>query len=636
MTLRFGPDDEEGFSRVRDDLVERFERTSAGRDLGWVASGVLDFKWGYLGGDLAEWTPEDVGEILLGLYPAKAMMDTEDLDRIPTGFGALLRFLGYEGITPAADAEAAERLVERLRPRFHAAAMDEANWSMGKRLMSVARSEGVNMQDPDAMQRFMEDFNRLTFDERDAILGPPAVPEGLGTVGGEIEPLPPIVLPPLDELEAAAQDTVWWQRVRLLVDFVGDGRPLTDTGKLKLADGETLIEVLETRDHFNPRSGDRVYKTRSTVELSEVHLTFLIGIESAALEIEGKKVVPGPNAESFSEVLESYQGTWLAFFRRIGPMQYHFAENRYGFGWFAEELDRSLLVILMELYRSGMEPIEGIVESLWSLLLNTFVLDELSETRLGREKRTVEWSLRRALDRLAEFGSVEIVGVVETPRAYGDPERSGGSVTLTPLGMWTVQRYASQVTSAPIVGGLREVGVRELLAAASDLPDGEATAEVDAWVEHHGSAAAPLLVEALDIVDETGRGIAFRALLRIGPEAAAAVGVLADDPELDHYVTIWRIDTLTGTPADMDCGGDADCFIRLLGGVIELWGPEAAVSAWAGPAAKTVGLPAMLERAWRVDRPETEVVLAAIGTVHPDKKAAKAARKALFKYRSAR
>jgi hypothetical protein len=86
----------------------------------------------------------------------------------------------------------------------------------------------------------------------------------------------------------------------------------------------------------------------------------------------------------------------------------------------------------------------------------------------------------------------------------------------------------------------------------------------------------------------------------------------------------------------MDCGGDADCFIRLLGGVIELWGPEAAVSAWAGPAAKTVGLPAMLERAWRVDRPETEVVLAAIGTVHPDKKAAKAARKALFKYRSAR
>jgi hypothetical protein len=94
---------------------------------------------------------------------------------------------------------------------------------MGKRLMSVARSEGVNMQDPDAMQRFMEDFNRLTFDERDAILGPPAVPEGLGTVGGEIEPLPPIVLPPLDELEAAAQDTVWWQRVRLLVDFVGDG-----------------------------------------------------------------------------------------------------------------------------------------------------------------------------------------------------------------------------------------------------------------------------------------------------------------------------------------------------------------------------------------------------------------------------
>jgi hypothetical protein len=44
----------------------------------------------------------------------------------------------------------------------------------------------------------------------------------------------------------------------------------------------------------------------------------------------------------------------------------------------------------------------------------------------------------------------------------------------------------------------------------------------------------------------------------------------------------------------------------------------------------------MLNIAWRVQGHRTEDVLAAIGGHHPDKHIAKAARKALFKHRSAR
>ncbi|MCH7670479.1 MAG: hypothetical protein IIC71_14955, partial [Acidobacteria bacterium] len=76
-------------------------------------------------------------------------------------------------------------------------------------------------------------------------------------------------------------------------------------------------------------------------------------------------------------------------------------------------------------------------------------------------------------------------------------------------------------------------------------------------------------------------------------------------------------------------------FVRLLGVVIELWGPVAAVGAWAGPAAGADGLLSMVEQAWRVKLPETEQVLSAIGDGHPDKPTAKAARRALFKYRTA-
>jgi hypothetical protein len=43
---------------------------------------------------------------------------------------------------------------------------------------------------------------------------------------------------------------------------------------------------------------------------------------------------------------------------------------------------------------------------------------------------------------------------------------------------------------------------------------------------------------------------------------------------------------------------------------------------------------AVLDHCWRVDSAYTEPVLAAVGSHHDDKHIAKAARKALFRYRS--
>lgn len=47
-----------------------------------------------------------------------------------------------------------------------------------------------------------------------------------------------------------------------------------------------------------------------------------------------------------------------------------------------------------------------------------------------------------------------------------------------------------------------------------------------------------------------------------------------------------------------------------------------------------VGILDMLDQAWRVEGDATETALDAVGSSHPDKLVAKAARKALFKFRS--
>ncbi|CAN5402062.1 MAG: hypothetical protein ACR2JP_09830 [Acidimicrobiia bacterium] len=101
--------------------MARFELSPGGNDAGWVAAQVLDFKWGYLDGDLSKWRLDDIEAILLGLYPAKAMLDPEDVDQVVTGFAGFLRFLGDEAIVAADHAARLTESVIRLAPRFHAA-----------------------------------------------------------------------------------------------------------------------------------------------------------------------------------------------------------------------------------------------------------------------------------------------------------------------------------------------------------------------------------------------------------------------------------------------------------------------------------------------------------------------------------
>lgn len=629
MPTDFEPDDEDAFFEFRDDLIARFERSPGNDGLGWVAGQVLDFKWGYLNGDMSHWTVGDIEEILLGLFPAKVMMDPEDPNTIVAGFAALLHFLADEGVLAKDDARDLGTAVFRLAPRFRVAAFDERNWSMGKRLWGQASAEGVDFSDPTAMQQFVEDFNQRTFAERDAVLGSPPGPDP------GIPRLPQVELPPTQELEQAARDTIWFERLHRLAEYVGQGRPLTARGNLKLADGKELITILETDDRFDEMIGDRVFKTMSTTELRRVDLTFRVALDAGFLAVDRNKVVLGPYVELLEEPLTALYGAWLALFTGIGPTQFWYAEDRYHFGWYAEELDTSLPSLMIELHLRGPYSIDLAVEEMWNHLEIVFDLSDAPATNIELDQRSVDRSLRRAFDLLAEMGVVRVEDVTETANEYGTTDRSGGTIDLTPLGHWTTQRLMSSVSPNLMAGAFLDLTAAELLVAASDIPGTEADMEIEAWIFHRGETALTELVDALPGADETGRGLAFQALLRYGPAADEAISRLADDPELWPYATAWGIDVLTGDPADMDCAGDPERFVRLLGAVVDLYGPRPAAAAWAGPAAGAVGLLPMLDSVWRVKLPQTESVLAALGAEHPDKVVAKAARKSLFKYRTA-
>ncbi|MGF1618766.1 MAG: hypothetical protein ACFCU2_13335 [Acidimicrobiia bacterium] len=619
-------DDWDAFSAFRDRLVGRFEKTAAGKGLGWVAATVADFKFNYLDADLGTWSSGQVGEILLRLFPAKVNLEPGDDDAVVEGFAAFLRFLGSEGVAEPSEAERSAAMVERFHGRFREATTDKANWSIGKRLMDWAAHEGYTQTDQDSLSRAMAAFNSLPFDERDAILGPglPPLPRHL----------PPISLPPDEELAAAAASSVWVDRVRKLMGYIGEGRAVTARGNLKLVDGPPLIEALGTNDRFNEEIGGRVWKTQSTTHLREVNLTYALSVESGLLEVVGNKVVPGINApHAAGSALELHEVLVDAWLDVMGPTQFWYGDDTYSWYWYTEELDRILPDLLAELLVDESVEIEYLAGRVWDHLLDVYDLDGVPERKLDFAFSLVGSSVRKILDWLADFGIVEVSDVATTEGPYGFDDHSGGTVVITPLGQWTALRRSGE-ESAPRAGRLRQLDASELLRQASDLMEGQAQAEIDVWVSDRSEEqAASGLAAALSEVDETARGLGFRALLRIGAAASEAVETLAHDERLAPYVTVWRVDTLAASPEEMDCSADPERFVRLLAAVIELWGPDAATFAWADRAAGGAGLEAMLDRAWRVRLDSSEDVLAALGS-HPDKAVAKTARRALFRYRS--
>jgi len=232
------------------------------------------------------------------------------------------------------------------------------------------------------------------------------------------------------------------------------------------------------------------------------------------------------------------------------------------------------------------------------------------------------------------FGRLEQLGVVRLDDVPHDQRAEvAGTVSLTPLGTWVVQRIAARAMPAPVVGALADLAADELLRRVVDLAEDVARLEVRHWVERRGKGGAEALVTALPSASETARGVAFSVLLDLGPAAVQAVEPLRAHPELAPFRTVLRVDALAATGGEM-VAADPEQWVRLLGTVLELRGPHAVV-VWAGTAAGEAGLLPVLDAAWRVRLSQTGPVLDALASTSADKAVAKAARKAAYKLRSA-
>ena len=74
----------------------------------------------------------------------------------------------------------------------------------------------------------------------------------------------------MNDLEAAAENAELTGQIRSFMTWLGEGRKLTQTGRIGLADARHLVELLGTGDKIDPEIHGRVYKTKSSEELGNV------------------------------------------------------------------------------------------------------------------------------------------------------------------------------------------------------------------------------------------------------------------------------------------------------------------------------------------------------------------------------
>jgi hypothetical protein len=590
-------------------------------------------------GVLDAFDEDDIVEFLLEWCPRK---HATDADLVCAAVGTFLEFLGdIGGLAGGRNrAEALSTLANRLTPTVRVAMANPDDRGMaqmvfrhpmvnppGQPRYAELLAQGWSEKKLNAeLERRITAYQALPPDVREALLAGRFFDEEPEPVEVPFVHIPP----PAEEVEAVAGAAPLLQKIEGLREYLGDsGKPLTQKGNIKLADGKALIELLDTGDHAEWEFDDHTYRKNSTERLSGLNSIVNLAKDAGAVRVHQRRLVPTKNW-SRNSATDRAAAVYDAIIERgaIGSR-----DNPYE---------------LMQAIGDALDP--GTVHWLAAILAPEAEVDfdeivDLAEPVLRDEIEPYwpQWSDRIesfARNGISDiFATLEAAGVVEwtdrgETRLGSNTYPSGGTIRLTALGRDVVPHHLPEAGYAlRSLDDLADAPASELIDALDWVPDEQRQPLMDAWqpglevgdrvgliVEMIGSAEDPALrfkgFTALEPFDSDVVGPAVRRLLD-GPAAGNAALYLlsrglADEAEVGGFIDI-------GVFVDVLAAGLDD--------------PEELCEMFSeGP--QSADQYAALEQMVRHPAAETQLVLDALGEHLHDKKLAKAARKAAMRHRS--
>ncbi len=658
MRLQFGEGDEDEYWATKGQLLAEIEDSmrSDGGEVDGIDEAVssiallLDWRWNYSSGQLDDWHLGDVDDFLLDWAPRKYSAPPEagaELCAAVADF--FLHMGGRDRLTGGPDRAAALMAhAHAISPDVVEAMGDQSRFGLAKSMFStpltgadgdpladVARLLERGDLDEDQLQALLDErmaaFNALSREQRTAITD--------GTLGDHSR-LPqrisiPVVAiaPTAEELERSIGASRLITMIDALIDHIGPkGIAVTSAGNLRLADAKGLVGLLGTDDEFEPHLPwkDGPEPVRTSTDLPQLTLVFDAAEAAGAFDRLKTKVKVDPDwfemsiVERAVEIIDgvidlrplSHATHWQPLYEITALIE--------------DGIPHWLAIALPEGAEIQVEPI---VDQAIDLVGSEY---QRSGT-LFSSTEFIKWYVTEQVS--AVFALLEFAGLVEwqdSVETTDDRERSirsGGWFRLTPLGRHTMVDHIRLAgydfpTLDDLGGASAEAVVNALLTTSTDADE-----LLDRWRPDDSTEdrAAALAEFAMDAELPEQRLLTMELLAALEPlsDVAPVVRQMLDSP-LSGHAAMFLLSNDLATPEDLGAFLDIGPMVDLLSTLLDE--PDVLASMFLTSYGAMDG--DLLEELWRHDQPETIAILETLGAHLPDRKLAKAARKAALKHRS--
>jgi hypothetical protein len=234
------------------------------------------------------------------------------------------------------------------------------------------------------------------------------------------------------DLDAAAQKAKLTVQIRSFLDWLGEGRKLTQTGRVGLADARYLVEFLDTGDVVDPEIGGKIFKTKSSEELA--YLTRIVEWAKAArlIRVAGTRLTPVKKNAALADRPLDLVLAMLAAYPKLGKSL--FPRNTWRQSVVGDEfvdIGQELLTALLA--SIGPCPLATLSDTAYDMIAARYMLGRLTEQQHDFLRRTVAVDIRIAMSALHVLGVVMLDGST-------DHDRADESAELTDLGRYAIRR----------------------------------------------------------------------------------------------------------------------------------------------------------------------------------------------------
>lgn len=568
-------------------------------------------------GLLARCTESDLRRLLTEVLPGRLRLADNWLV-VPAFLRSWVDFLEDEGLLMSEGSSRSDlhAVIDRWEGDYLSAMADPMRWSMTKFWFLTMREHGVDLEDEAAVEQFFAAVEEDEVEVDRTVLEHLEEREEV-----EPEPVPAVWLPPVafaeQQAPIAEEETApILARMRALVEWVGEGRGLDESGSLEETEADELAARVSAADR------------------SEVEVLVEWAQLADLLRAVGDRLVP---SQISAGLLEHPDLLWSRLWQRF-PLLDELV------GGLADELaddDEELLAdgdVLPELVRDVLHALHsGGVALPLDLVADLGARSALDSEELSvSEHEVFRTLLRRVLNQWALLGvvrvspttdpeQIELVGSAMPEGVDVDPSE----IELLPLGVRAAREgLQSAGFVVPTVAELAQQPAEVLVQAVLASPSPIAEPAIAAWVEHRGSKeASRALTSLLRRVDDPGTRLTALAVLeRTEADGVAAVLDLCEDPIAGPAARVWLQSRSTPTDVAVRAGDELmlslDSLAVTLADDVDEFLEQFRESS-------TPEQVALIDEVPRTNHASAGALLEAVARAHPDERVAGAAKRGL-------